>query len=498
MPKLKCSRCGERTFGNGVDDLCDECIANDELESHTPPEYVEGVGGRMLQSSPVRVCPECGSDSIFPTYDGDMIGCDSCGYHGRLDYGPATPVTEDVEVATVSHGHLYCPCGGADPYASYSYARPIKGIGNRDSGGFEIGLMDGDTQGYMACNICHRVISRSYPYEVVGSIDVIVGESFDSSSLGGGGVADLRSDPIPQSVPNTAEERDEEDDMSDEEEARRDAVLDPNHISMKADMWGTIPDSGLPSSVGSIGQMPIRLESVDGLGQCSNCVKRGRDTKFSKMSLKYSDDNKTPVCEICGWWDRTGLTCPECGKPYTDNDVEIAQPGSECSKCFDDDKWADDDYEEGIGGRTIVKKAKRQCPSCGSHGVYRDKGDRVINWLYSALRGAPQAERDAAFKADPGDMVYCNDCGYSGLPDYEYGAASPLEESVEMTCAECGNAVGGDGLCTDYTCFGSEESEQVSDISSDQVSPQDHHLDPTTNTNTMWKGLGDEAPDYRL
>ncbi len=248
------------------------------MDATLVPRTIEGIGNREITEVPERKCPSCDFHEISITYDRDHIYCSACGYDGPPRY--------------VAEAKRKCPhCGSREL----------------------VTLPDGSEE----CYHCGRQIE----------------ESFDSSSLGGFGVADMRTDPIPSSVPHPAEERGEEEPVDPEDESVVDAVIDPDHIHMKPDMFGTIPDSGMPSSVGSIGQMPIRLESV------------------------------------------------------------------------------------------------------------------------------------------------------------------------EISCSECGSATGGDGLCTDYTCLGSEGTSEVGDMTPpDPETPQgyDHHLDPNTPTNTMWRGLGDETPDYRV
>jgi GNAT superfamily N-acetyltransferase len=636
--RTKCSRCGATAWGDAFDAngavICHECMAQDELEAHIPIRDVPGIGNRVARERPIRKCPRCGLRFVHPVYDGDQIGCAACEYRGSPDYEAIEEAKRSIDAVTFHvhedphHDRRWdCVAKIGTKVVAYVTVAQDSYFGEGLVARNEMYVEPGYRRRGLATAFCDYIQQaigipweegqiglsksgepfwdsylsreRATKFKSKPSIEPPIEESFDSSSLDSGLGGDF-TDGIPSSQAHPYDERDEESETDEEEAERRDAILDPDHIPMKSDMWGTIPDSGLPSSVGSIGQMPIRVEwvdecmcvrcgetpvdddgdvctacynleydymhfnrirteigignrtltsrpsrkcplcgsddvhrsverdklichrcsahvpmdweqideSVDGLGQCPNCIRTGKDTKFSKMSLKYSDDDNTLVCEFCGWWDKTGLTCPQCGKPYTDNDVEVAtKPGSECFKCFEDNKWNDVDYEEGIGNRTIVRKAKRQCPSCGSTNVGRDKGDRLVNWLCSALRGAPPAEQNAAFEADPGDLVRCDDCGYSGSPDYEYDAPSSLEESigfassVEITCPECGNASGQDGLCADFTCLGSEPQEEPpGDIlpQDADLGGYDHHMDPTINTNTMWKDLGSESPDSRI
>lgn len=428
-------------------DQCALCMADEPL---SVTREMEGIGNRQIKQT--MVCPECGSTNIQEFNESEEDGfvmepggvgaeCVDCEFRGRgsdfewID----TPVVESHDVRCPRcGGRSWCDVDGNLCHECASneemdmvmaQSKTTTGIGNREiverpvracpSCGSESILPIGGVE--IACADC--------PYEGPPGYQQ-VDESFDSSSLGGGGVADLRSDPIPQSVAKSAAERNEEENVDPEEEERRDAIIDPDHIPMKPDMWGTIPDSGLPSSVGSIGQMPIRLEWID---------------------------------EGC---------CPSCGEPYQSADEDDGQP---CDRCFekemDDLHFGRTQTDVGIGNREITAKPKRSCPSCGSLDVH---------------------------SSAESDKLVCSTCRAHVSMAWE-----EIHESVEMTCAECGSAVGGDGLCTDFTCFGSDApDEQVGDMTPQDpdIVPQgyDHHMDPATPTNTMWKGLGDETPDYRV
>lgn len=52
-----------------------------------------------------------------------------------------------------------------------------------------------------------------------------------------------------------------ENEYSDESAKKRRAVLDPSHAFVPTDMFGTIPDTGMPSSVGVIGNTPPRSDN---------------------------------------------------------------------------------------------------------------------------------------------------------------------------------------------------------------------------------------------
>jgi hypothetical protein len=479
--KGKCKTCKQHHVLQGHD-LCGHCLANEPQQVR---RECEGIGNREIRQ--ILSCPECGSTNVLEINENEDDGfvmepggvgaecldcefrgrgsefdwvdepvmeaiekCKGCGkqyetreYEGSIYKGgfcaecwasctedeDAPPLAEGAPLASCTRcggaawddidGGLCHECALQDDVDATLVPRTGVGIGNREfvevperkcpSCGFhEISITyDKD---HIYCSACSYEGPPRY-----------VEESFDSSSLGGGGVADLRSVPIPSSVPKTAEERGEEEPVDPEDESVVDAVIDPDHIHMKPDMFGTIPDSGMPSSVGSIGQMPIRLEHA--------------------------------------------ARCASCRAPLSNGETE------KCDKC-----WATDEYEvdlfgvmPGIGGREIP--FQKQCPECG-------------DTLHLIETDPDPANND----------IECSHCGYQG-------EAAALSESVEITCSECGNAKGGDGLCTDYTCLGSEAPSEVGAITPpDPNLPQsrDPHLDPATNTNTMWKGLGDETPDYRV
>lgn len=50
-------------------------------------------------------------------------------------------------------------------------------------------------------------------------------------------------------------------DRSDEEDRKQKSVLDPDHSFVPSDMFGSMPDSGMPSSVGVMGNTPPRSDT---------------------------------------------------------------------------------------------------------------------------------------------------------------------------------------------------------------------------------------------